>query len=67
MGKEKKATDRLTRILSQEKPLEIRIKDELLVIGDSPSLPALEAPPTLQALMPASVSRPLATVDAETM
>ena len=44
MEKEKKATDRLTRILSQGKPLEIRIKDELLAIEDSPSLPALEAP-----------------------
>ena len=67
MGKEKKATDRLTRILSQGKPLEIRIKDELLAIEDSPSYPALEAPPTLPALMPPSASRPLATVDAETM
>ena len=67
MEKEKKATDRLTRILSQGKPLEIRIKDELLAIEDSPSLPALEAPPTLLALMPPSVSIPLATVDAETM
>ena len=67
MEKEKKATDRLTRILSQGKPLEIRIKDELLAIEDSPSLPALEASPTLLALMPPSVSRPLATVDAETM
>ena len=52
MEKEKKATDRLTRILSQGKPLEIRIKDELLAIEDSPSLPALEATPTLPALMP---------------
>ena len=67
MEKEKKATNRLTRILSQGKPLEIRIKDELLAIEDSPSLPALEAPPTLPTLMPPSVSRPLATVDAETM
>ena len=67
MEKEKKATDRLTRILSQGKLLEIRIKDELLAIEDSPSLPALEAPPTLPALMPPSASRPLATVDAETM
>ena len=67
MEKEKKATDRLTRILSQGKPLEIRIKDELLAIEDSPSLPALEAPPTLPALMPPNASRPLATVDAETM
>ena len=67
MEKEKKATDRLTRILSQGKPLEIRIKDELLAIEDSPSLPALEAPPTLLALMLPSASRPLATVDAETM
>ena len=67
MEKEKKATDRLTRILSQEKPLEIRIKDELLAIEDSPSFPALKAPPTLPALMPPSASRPLATVDAETM
>ena len=67
MEKEKKSTDRLTRILSQGKPLEIRIKDELLAIEDSPSLPALEAPPTLPALMPPSASRPLATVDAETM
>ena len=65
--KVKKATDRLTRILSQGKPLEIRIKDELLAIEDSPSLPALEAPPTLLALMPPSTSRPLGTVDAETM
>ena len=67
MEKEKKATGRLTRILSQGKPLEIRIKGELLAIEDSPSLPALEAPPTLPALMPPSASRPLATVDAETM
>ena len=67
MEKEKKATDRLTRILSQGNPLEIRIKDELLAIEDSPSPPALEAPPTLPALMPPSASRPLATVDAETM
>ena len=67
MEKEKKATDRLTRILSQGKPLEIRIKDELFAIEDSPSLPALEAPPTLPALMQPSASRPLATVDAETM
>ena len=67
MEKEKKATNRLTRILSQGKPLEIRIKDELLAIEDSPSLPALKAPPTLPALMPPSASRPLTTVDAETM
>ena len=67
MEKEEKATDRLTRILSQGKPLEIRIKDELLAIEDSSSLPALEAPPTLPALMPPSASRPLATVHAETM
>ena len=67
MEKEKKATDRLTRILSQGKPLEIKIKTELLAIEDSPSLPALEAAPTLPALMPSSASRPLATVDAETM
>ena len=67
MEKEKKAIDRLTRILSQGKPLEIRIKDELLAIEDAPSLPALEAPPTLPALMPPNASRPLATVDAETM
>ena len=67
MEKEKKATDRLTRIISQGKPLEIRIKDELLAIEDLPSLPALEAAPTLPALMPPSASRPLATVDAETM
>ena len=67
MEKEKKATDRLTRILSQGKPLEIKIKEELLTIEDSPSLPALEAPPTLPALMPPSASRPLAIVDANTM
>ena len=67
MEKQKKATDRLTRILSQGKPLEIKIKNELLAIEDSPSLPALEAAPTLLALMPPSASRPLATVDAETM
>ena len=53
-GKRKKATDRLTRILSQGKPLEIRIKDELLAIEDLPSLPAFEAPPILPALMPPS-------------
>ena len=67
MEKEKKATDRLTRILWQGKPLEIRIKDELLFIEDSPSLPALEAPPTPLALMAPSASRPLATVDVETV
>ena len=67
MEKEKKATDRLTRILSQGKPLEIKIKEELLAIEDSPSLPALEAAPALPALMPPSASRPPATVDANTM
>ena len=67
MEKEKKSTDRLTRILSQGKTLEIRIKDELLAIEDSPNLLAIEPPPTLPALMPPSSSRPLATVDAETM
>ena len=67
MEKEKKATDRLTRILSQGKPLEIKIKEELLAIEDSPGLAALEAPPTLPALMLPSASRPLATVDANTM
>ena len=67
MEKEKKATDRLTRILWQGKPLEIKIKEELLTIEDSLSLPALEAPPTLPALVPPSASRPLATVDANTM
>ena len=67
MEKEKKPTDRLTRILSQGKPLEIKIKEELLAIEDSFSLPALEAPPDLPALMPPSASRPPATVDANTM
>ena len=67
MEKEKKSTDRLTRILSQGKPLEIRIKDELLAIEDSPNLLAIEPPLALPALMPPSSSRPLATVDAETM
>ena len=67
MEKEKKSTDRLTRILSQGKPLEIRIKDELLAIEDSPNLLAIEPPPALPALMPPSSSRHLATVDPETM
>ena len=67
MENEKKSTDRLTRILSQGKPLEIRIKDELLAIEDSPNLLAIEPPPALPALIPPSSSRPLATVDAETM
>ena len=67
MEKENKSTDRLTRILSQGKPLEIRIKDELLAIEDSPNLLAIEPPLALPALMPPSSSRPLATVDAETM
>ena len=67
MEKEKKATDRLTRILSQGKSLEIKIKEELLAIEDSPSLPALKAPPTLPALMPPSTARPLAIVDANTI
>ena len=67
MEKEKKSTDRLARILSQSKPIEIRIKDELLAIEDSPNLLAIEPPPALPALMSPSSSRPLANVDAETM
>ena len=67
MEKEKKSTDRLTRILSQGKTLEIRIKNELLAMEDSPNLLAIEPPPALPALMPPSSSRPLVTADAETM
>ena len=67
MEKEKKETDILTKILSKGKPLEIRIKDEFLAIEDSPSLPALEAAPTLPTLMDPSASRPPPSVDANTM
>ena len=49
--------EKIARILTKGKPIEINIKDELLAIEDAPSLPALMLPP----------SGPLATVDAETM
>ena len=67
MEKEKKSTNRLTRILSQGKPLEIRIKDELLAIEDSPNLLPIEPLPAPPALMSPRSPRPLGTVDAETM
>ena len=49
--------EKISRILSKGKPIEINIKDELLAIEDAPTLPALMSP----------ASGPLATVDAETM
>ena len=67
MEKQKNMTEKLSRILSKGKPLEIKIKEELLTLEDSPSLPALEGSPALPALMPPSTSGPLASVDASTM
>ena len=57
MKKNKKMDEKIARILSKGKPIEINIKDELLAIEDAPTLPALMPPPL----------GPLASVDAETM
>ena len=49
--------EKIARILSKGKPIEINIKDELLAIEDRPNLPGLMPLP----------SGPLPTVDSETM
>ena len=55
MKKNKQMDEKIARILSKGKPIEINIKDELLAIEDAPSLLALMPPGSF------------ATVDAETM
>ena len=57
MKKNKQMDEKLARILSKGKPIEINIKDELLAIEDRLNLPGLMPPP----------SGPLPTVDYETM
>ena len=75
MEKQKKADKRLAKAIASGKPLEIKIKDELLSIEGPDELLAIEAPDELlaiegprgrPALMPPSTA-PLASVDAETM
>ena len=75
MEKQKKADERLAKAIASAKPLEIKIKDELLAIegpderlaieGLDELLP-IEGPRSLPALMPPSTG-PLASVDAQTM
>ena len=75
MEKQKKADERLAKAIASGKPLEIKIKDELLAIEGPDELLAIEGPDKLlpiegprglPALMPPSTG-PLANVDAETM
>ena len=75
MEKQKKADERLAKAIASDKPLEIKIKDELLATEGSDELLAIEGPNellpiegprSLPALMPPSTG-PLANVDAETM
>ena len=66
MEKQKKAEERLAKAIASGKPLEIKIKDELLGIEGPDELLAIEGPRGLPALMPPSTG-PLASVDAETM
>ena len=75
MEKQKKADERLAKAIASGKPLEIKIKDELLAIKGPDELLAIEGPDELlsiegphglPALMPASTG-PLASADAETM
>ena len=66
MEKQKKADKRLAKAIASGKPLEIKIKDELLAIEGPDELLAIEGPRGLPALMPPSTA-PLASVDAETM
>ena len=57
MKKNKQMDEKIARILSKGKPIEINVKDELLATEDGPNLPGLMPPP----------SGPLPTVDSETM
>ena len=57
MKKNKQMDEKIARILSKGKRIEINIKDERLAIEDGPNLPGLMPPP----------SGPLPTVDSETM
>ena len=75
MEKQKKADKTLAKAIASGKPLEIKIKDELLAIEgpdellaieDPDELLPIEGPRGLPALMPPSTG-PLAGVDAETM
>ena len=66
MEKQKKADERLAKAIASGKPLEIKIKDELLAIEGPNEFLAIEGPRGLPALMPPSTG-PLASIDAETM
>ena len=76
MEKQKKADERIVKSLASGKPLEIKIKgevlaiegpDEVLAIEGPDELLAIEGPPGLPALMPPTISGPLPSVDSETM